>query len=69
MPRTDVEELKDIFREHGDANSLAMRDVPANTELKQVTACISTGMDSSIPHYAGFPVLPSIFLPAVCVSF
>ena len=37
IPRTDVEELKDIFREHGDSSSLAMRDVPANTELKQVT--------------------------------
>ena len=37
MPRTDVEELKDIFREHGDASSLAMREVAANTELKQVT--------------------------------
>ena len=36
MPPTDVEELKDIFREHGDSNSLAMRDVPANTELSQV---------------------------------
>ncbi|KAJ7322780.1 hypothetical protein OS493_032965 [Desmophyllum pertusum] len=36
VPRTDVEELKDIFREHGDFNSLAMRDVAANTELKQV---------------------------------
>ncbi len=42
MPRTDVEELKDIFREHGDASSLAMRDVAANTELKQVAPCIST---------------------------
>ena len=37
MPRTDVEELKDIFREHGDSSSLAMREVAANTELKQVT--------------------------------
>ena len=37
MPRTDVEELKDIFREHGDASSLATREVAANTELKQVT--------------------------------
>lgn len=37
VPRTDVEELKDIFREHGDSSSLAMRDVSANTELKQVT--------------------------------
>ena len=36
MPPTDVEELKDIFREHGDSNSLAMRDVSANTELSQV---------------------------------
>ena len=36
VPRTDVEELKDIFREHGDSSSLAMRDVAANTELKQV---------------------------------
>ena len=37
VPRTDVEELKDILREHGDSCSLAMRDVAANTELKQVT--------------------------------
>ena len=37
MPRTDVEELKDIFREHGDSSFLAIRDVPANTEIKQVT--------------------------------
>ena len=37
MPRTDVEELKDIFREHGDSSSLAMREVSANTELKQVS--------------------------------
>ena len=36
MPQTDVEELKDIFREHGDMSSLALRDVAANTELKQV---------------------------------
>lgn len=36
VPPTDVEELKDIFREHGDSNSLAMRDVPANTELSQI---------------------------------
>lgn len=36
MPKTDVEELKDMFREHGDSNSLALRDVSANTELKQV---------------------------------
>ena len=34
--QTEVDELKDIFREHGDQNSLAIRDVPANTELKQV---------------------------------
>lgn len=38
IPRTDVEELKDIFREHGDSSSLAMRDVAANTELKQVVS-------------------------------
>jgi len=36
VPQTDVEELKDIFREHGDMSSLALRDVAANTELKQV---------------------------------
>ena len=36
MPKSDVEELKDMFREHGDSNSLALRDVAANTELKQV---------------------------------
>ena len=36
MPQTEVEELKDIFRECGDQNSLAIRDVAANTELKQV---------------------------------
>ena len=37
VPLTDVEELKDIFREHGGFSSLAMKDVAANTELKQVT--------------------------------
>ena len=37
VPRTGVEELKDIFREHGDSSSLASRDVAANTELKQLT--------------------------------
>ena len=37
MPQTEVEELKNTFREHGDQNSLAMRDVAANTELKQVS--------------------------------
>ena len=36
MPQTEVDELKDIFKEHGDQNSLPIRDVPANTELKQV---------------------------------
>ena len=36
MPQTEVDELKDIFREYGDQNSLAIRDVAANTELKQV---------------------------------
>lgn len=36
VPLTDVEELKDIFRDHGDSNSLAMREVPANTELSQI---------------------------------
>ena len=36
MPKTEVDELKDIFKEHGDQNSLPIRDVPANTELKQV---------------------------------
>ena len=36
MPQTEVEELKDIFRECGDQNSLAIKDVAANTELKQV---------------------------------
>ena len=36
MPKTEVDELKDIFKEHGDQNSLPIRDVPGNTELKQV---------------------------------
>ena len=36
MPQAEVDELKDIFKEHGDQNSLPIRDVPANTELKQV---------------------------------
>ena len=36
VPQTEVDELKDIFREYGDQNSLAIRDVAANTELKQV---------------------------------
>ncbi|XP_068725049.1 CWF19-like protein 1 isoform X2 [Montipora capricornis] len=35
VPQTDVEELKDIFREHGDFNSLSLREVAVNTELKQ----------------------------------
>ncbi|XP_073234867.1 CWF19-like protein 1 isoform X3 [Porites lutea] len=35
VPQTEVDELKDIFKEHGDQNSLPIRDVPANTELKQ----------------------------------
>ena len=34
VPRTDVEELKDILREHGDSSSLAMRDVAANTRAQ-----------------------------------
>ena len=42
MPQTDVEELKDTFREHGDQSSLAMKDVAANTELKQVFKSFST---------------------------
>ena len=37
VPRTDVEELKDIFREHGHSSCLAMKDVAADTELKQVS--------------------------------
>ena len=37
VPSTDVKELKAIFKEHGDSSSSAMREVAANTELKQVT--------------------------------
>lgn len=35
VPHTDVEELKDIFREHGDSSCLALKEVAVNTELKQ----------------------------------
>ena len=37
LARTDVEKLKDIFRDHRDSSFLVMRDVVATTDLKQVT--------------------------------
>ena len=53
-----MEELKDIFKEHGDSSSLAMRDVAANTELKQVTPCtvtvylvVHSSVDESVSRY------------------
>ncbi|KAK2568165.1 CWF19-like protein 1 [Acropora cervicornis] len=35
VPHTDVEELKDIFIEHGESSCLALKEVAVNTELKQ----------------------------------
>lgn len=53
MPPTDVEELKDIFREHGDCNSLAMRDVPANTELSQVMCLLFDNLQALLRGATG----------------
>lgn len=53
MPPTDVEELKDIFREHGDSNSLAMRDVPANTELSQVMCLLFDNLQALLEELHG----------------
>ena len=53
MPPTDVEELKDIFREHGDSNSLAMRDVPANTELSQVMCLLFDNLQALLRGATG----------------
>lgn len=53
MPPTDVEELKDIFRENGDSNSLAMRDVPANTELSQVMCLLFDNLQALLRGATG----------------
>ena len=53
MPPTDVEDLKDIFREHGDSNSLAMRDVPAYTELSQVMCLLFDNLQALLRGATG----------------
>ena len=62
MPPTDVEELKDIFREHGDSNSLAMRDVPANTELSQVMCLLFDNLQALLRRATGHRSEPQKWL-------
>ena len=36
IPQIEVNELKEVFREHAELQSMQFTDIPTNTDLKQV---------------------------------